>query len=166
MTRTFAVETLNDLPNDRFRDILPQLIQSLKNEYFHYSPLSCLIMKKAFSDLRIAHVVYWQLKCEIRDESEYSERFQVLLEALMMGCGKQMKKEIFKQDQIIDALTAIASTLQKAKPTERSAVFKAHIVTVPQKFESYVLPLEPARQLSGLVVDKCFYFESKTVVDK
>lgn len=55
------------------------------------------------------------------------ERYQLLLEAFLLGCGSSFRYELMKQDEAIGLFTALAASLQNAKPPEREAVFAADL---------------------------------------
>lgn len=68
--REYAVKQLDSLRNDKNNEFdyyiyIPQLLQALKSEFYHYSALACLLIRKALFDLRIAHITFWQLRVMI-----------------------------------------------------------------------------------------------------
>ena len=90
---------------------MPQLVQALKYELFHNSPLAEFLLEKALSNTRVVgHAFFWALKASLdRPEGELKriekrkgpfnqsvERFFLILERFLMCCG-QFKNELLKQ---------------------------------------------------------------------
>ena len=102
---------------------MPQLVQALKYELFHNSPLAEFLLEKALSNTRVVgHAFFWALKASLdRPEEETGlekpkeiakekkriekrkgpfnqsvERFFLILERFLMCCG-QFKNELLKQ---------------------------------------------------------------------
>jgi hypothetical protein len=45
---------------------MPQLVQALKYELFHHSPLAEFLLEKALKNLRVVgHAFYWALKANL-----------------------------------------------------------------------------------------------------
>lgn len=134
--RKFAVKNLEGIPPSELRDYLPQLIQVyfliilsvtnpmqvLKKEQFHFSAVSDFLIRQSLADFHIAHSAFWQLKSEL-DATENTERFQLMLEALLFACG-QGRKELLHEDEFIRILNSIALSLKETKLSEREATFK------------------------------------------
>ena len=77
---------------------MPQLLQALKYELFHQSPLSEFLLEKSLQNPRvIGHKFFWTLKSNLDDPDQYecSERFYLLLERFLMLCGR-FKNELFR----------------------------------------------------------------------
>jgi len=158
--REFAVLQLDQMSNELFQDYLPQLVQALKSEVWHYSPLACLLIRKALGDLRNAHCLFWHLRSELH--YPYTERYQLLLEAFLLGCGGAFRRQLMHQDDIIGMLTTLAKETQQARPQERDAVFTREIARLPFSYDRISLPIAPSIPLARLLPKKCSYFESKT----
>ena len=105
---------------------MPQLVQALKYELFHNSPLAEFLLEKALSNTRVVgHAFFWALKSNL-DKPVYAndlikpkdsakekkriekslgpfmwsvERFFLICERFLMCCG-QFKNELFKQDMV------------------------------------------------------------------
>ena len=61
----------------------------LKFEPYHDSALARCLLKKALQSKKIGHFFYWYLRSEM-DLPEFKQRFGILLEAYLRGCGEQM----------------------------------------------------------------------------
>ena len=124
--RIFAVQKLATLNDSQIALFMPQLIQALKYELFHNSPLAEFLLEKALSNTRVVgHAFYWALKANLdtpvygndlikpkeiakekkRIEKRFGpfmwsvERFFLICERFLMCCG-QFKNELFKQDMV------------------------------------------------------------------
>ena len=61
--RIFAVQKLSLLPDQQIALFMPQLVQALKYELFHHSPLAEFLLEKAVNNTRVVgHAFYWALK--------------------------------------------------------------------------------------------------------
>ncbi len=64
--RLFAVQKLSQLNDDKIALIMPQLVQALKYELFHHSPLAEFLLERALKNLRVVgHAFYWALKANL-----------------------------------------------------------------------------------------------------
>ncbi len=64
--RIFAVKKLSQLTDSQIALFMPQLIQALKYELFHQSPLSEFLLEKALNNTRVVgHVFFWNLKANL-----------------------------------------------------------------------------------------------------
>ena len=62
-------------------------VQVLKFEPYHDSALARYLLSRALQSKRIGHFFYWYLRSEM-DTPEFSQRFGILLEAYLRGCGE------------------------------------------------------------------------------
>eukprot|EP01114_Cavostelium_apophysatum_P013074 TRINITY_DN3086_c0_g2_i3.p1 TRINITY_DN3086_c0_g2~~TRINITY_DN3086_c0_g2_i3.p1 ORF type:complete len:907 (-),score=190.32 TRINITY_DN3086_c0_g2_i3:425-3145(-) len=162
--RDYAVQLLDSLPPDQFLDYLPHLVQVIRNEIFHYSPLACLLIRKGLADLRSGHYLFWHLRSELH--GSHTERFQLLLEGFLLGCGNDLRNEFMKQDSLLNNLNGITKQIRSSKPTEREHIFRKGISALPivkEKGASIVIPIDPTIRLHWLIGEKCSFFDSKTL---
>jgi phosphatidylinositol-4-phosphate 3-kinase len=54
-----AVCWLGGLASDELSEYLPQLVQALKYESYHTSPLAHMLLQRAIHSNRLAHQLYW-----------------------------------------------------------------------------------------------------------
>ena len=68
--RDFAVQKLAMLSDLQIALFMPQLVQALKYELFHHSPLAEFLLEKAIANTRVVgHAFFWALKaCLARPE--------------------------------------------------------------------------------------------------
>ena len=112
--RIFAVQKLAMLNDSQIALFMPQLVQALKYELFHNSPLAEFLLEKALSNTRVVgHAFFWALKSNLdrpvyandlikpkeiakerkRIEKRHGpfvwsvERFFLILERFLMCCG-------------------------------------------------------------------------------
>lgn len=51
---------------------------------------------------RIGHFLFWFLRSEIAQSMHYQQRYAVLLEAYLRGCGEDMLQDFRKQVMTVD----------------------------------------------------------------
>ena len=74
---------------------IPQLVQALKYELHHKSPLSELLLERSLQNPRVVgHAFFWSLRAGIHEFRSY-ERFYLILERFLMCCGRY-KYELFR----------------------------------------------------------------------
>jgi phosphatidylinositol-4,5-bisphosphate 3-kinase len=107
--RAYAVQRLGTLENPvDFSDLLLQLVQVIKHEPYHDSPLVRLLLKRALEHKDIVgYALFWGLKAEAY-LPEIQQRFLLLVEAYLRGCGRVYRTVLVDQVHIMDTLTRIA----------------------------------------------------------
>lgn len=99
LVRQYAVTYLEELSNEELGDYLLQLVQVLKYEPYHDSALSRFLLRRALRNRKIGHALFWYLRSEMHVPT-ISERFGLLLEAYLRGCGPH-RTELKKQDDLL-----------------------------------------------------------------
>lgn len=56
---------------------------------------------------RIGHFLFWFLRSEIAQSRHYQQRFAVILEAYLRGCGKAMLQDFTQQVHVIEMLQKV-----------------------------------------------------------
>ncbi len=69
--------------------LVTSLPQVLKFESYHDSALARFLLSRALQSKKIGHFFYWYLRSEM-DSSQFNQRFGILLEAYLRGCGEAM----------------------------------------------------------------------------
>lgn len=97
--RMFAVTKLSFL-NDTYLSLyIPQLVQALKYEIHHKSPLSEFLLERSLQNTRVVgHAFFWSLRAGLYEHRSY-ERFYLILERFLLCCGK-FKNELFRQNAV------------------------------------------------------------------
>ena len=91
---------------------MPQLIQALKYELFHHSPLAEFLLEKALKNTRVVgHAFFWSLKANLHWPHS-REHFFLILERFLMCCG-QFKNDFLKQVFVNDSLVKIAELVNE-----------------------------------------------------
>uniref|UniRef100_A0A8C9LD69 phosphatidylinositol-4,5-bisphosphate 3-kinase n=1 Tax=Pavo cristatus TaxID=9049 RepID=A0A8C9LD69_PAVCR len=80
------------------------IFQAVKFEPYHDSALARFLLKRGLRNKRIGHFLFWFLRSEIAQSMHYQQRFAVILEAYLRGCGKAMLHDFMKQVQVIELL--------------------------------------------------------------
>jgi phosphatidylinositol-4,5-bisphosphate 3-kinase len=160
--RSKAVKRLSKLTNDEVLVFLLQLIQVLKFEPYHDSALARFLLKKALHSKRIGHFFYWYLRSEM-DSPQFSQRFGILLEAYLKGCGKLLFKELQNQHNAVRNIMEIASGLKKHIDKHKGSItdFAKEELKNCQLPELFAPPFDPGLMMGDLQVDKCRVMDSK-----
>lgn len=61
---------------------------------------------------RIGHFLFWFLRSEIAQSMHYQQRYAVILEAYLRGCGDAMLQDFSKQVQITEALQKVTREIK------------------------------------------------------
>ena len=108
---------------------------------------------------RIGHSFFWYLKSEL-SASNISERYTLLLEAYLLGCGGHLH-ELYKQTLLVDQLSGV-SRLIKSRKKNRHLILQEQLAAI--KIENKIsLPIQSTMVVSEISVSKCKYMDSFTV---
>jgi hypothetical protein len=157
--REFAVKNIAKLSDAEIEQYLLQLVQVLKYEPHHASPIGFFILKRALgNNNQIGHMLYWLMKSEMHDRT-INERYGVILEAYLRQ-SKGYRGEIKKQHQLLESLEVVARKIKETPPDKRLAVMKEGLSKI--KFpDAVTLPIDSRFCVSGLLLDKCKFMDSK-----
>nr|CAB3264880.1 phosphatidylinositol 4,5-bisphosphate 3-kinase catalytic subunit gamma isoform [Phallusia mammillata] len=163
--RSLAVRTLKSLSNNKLQAYLLQLTQALKFEPYHDSALARFLLTRALLSKRIGHYFFWFLRSEV-ENLHVSQRYSILLEAYLRGCGQSMIDELSRQTTAVSALQNLSNRLATRmgkSGTGGSKVgdgLKDEIskLALPDRFQA---PFDPRISLGRLVVDKSKIMDSK-----
>ncbi|KAM4677920.1 phosphatidylinositol 4,5-bisphosphate 3-kinase catalytic subunit gamma isoform 1-T1 [Discoglossus pictus] len=167
--RAMAVQKLESLQDDDVLHYLLQLVQAVKFEPYHDSALSRFLLKRALRSKRIGHFLFWFLRSEIAQSMHYQQRFAVILEAYLRGCGKSMLNDFKKQVHVTEMLHKVTMEI-KLVSAEKYDVTSQVIAQLRQKLEklqgtklpeSFRVPYDPGLRAGALVVEKCKIMASK-----
>ncbi|XP_069485232.1 phosphatidylinositol 4,5-bisphosphate 3-kinase catalytic subunit gamma isoform [Ambystoma mexicanum] len=167
--RAMAVQKLETLPDDDVLHYLLQLVQAVKFEPYHDSALARFLLKRGLRSKRIGHFLFWFLRSEIAQSMHYQQRFAVILEAYLRGCGKAMLQDFRKQVQVTELLHKVTMEI-KSISAEKYDVTSQVIAQLRQKLEklegsnfpeSFRVPYDPGMRAGALVVEKCKVMASK-----
>eukprot|EP00064_Thunnus_orientalis_P010360 superscaffoldBa00001402_g10386 len=110
--RSMAVRKLETLEDDDVLRYLLQLVQAVKFEPYHDSALVRFLLKRALRSMRIGHFLFWFLRSEIAQSMHYQQRYAVLLEAYLRGCGEAMLQDFRKQVEMTEALQKVTREIK------------------------------------------------------
>ncbi|XP_070562240.1 phosphatidylinositol 4-phosphate 3-kinase C2 domain-containing subunit beta-like isoform X2 [Ptychodera flava] len=161
--RATAVEWIQCLTDDELCDYLTQLVQALKYENYHDSALARFLLERALTSVRIAHYLYWHLKDSLADQ-QFSQRFQMVLGALLSTCGQALRTQFEQQDDFMTKLSEVAETVKKHKDSVRQVILHRHLEPITKKYPKVLrLPLSPSLDIGKMKIKSCSYFTSFTV---
>lgn len=100
---------------------MPQLVQALKYELFHFSPLGEFLLERALENTRVVgHAFFWALKANLH-QANCRERFYLILERFLMCCG-QFKDDLFKQCLVDQSLIRLSNFVNTSIDVQKKPV--------------------------------------------
>ena len=159
--REFAINCLRKISDIELSDYLLQLVQVIKYEPYHDSPLSRFLLQRAIQNRsRIGHPFFWHLKAEL-NIPDTSERYMLLLEAYVYGCGDH-SFELMKQNELAISLHTISESVKQSKKKLRLGLLQKELSEIRVPY-ALGLPISASYHVSNIVVEKCKYMDSFTV---
>uniref|UniRef100_A0A669CT18 Phosphatidylinositol 4,5-bisphosphate 3-kinase catalytic subunit gamma isoform n=1 Tax=Oreochromis niloticus TaxID=8128 RepID=A0A669CT18_ORENI len=165
--RSMAVRKLETLEDDDVLRYLLQLVQAVKFEPYHDSALVRFLLKRALRSKRIGHFLFWFLRSEIAQSKHYQQRYAVLLEAYLRGCGENMLQDFRKQ--VTQALQKVTREI-KTMSADKYDVTPQVVFQLRQKLEnlqssglpeSFRVPYDPGLRAGALLIEQCKVMASK-----
>ncbi|XP_056132191.1 phosphatidylinositol 4,5-bisphosphate 3-kinase catalytic subunit gamma isoform [Lampris incognitus] len=166
--RSMAVRKLETLSDDDVLRYLLQLVQAVKFEPYHDSALVRFLLKRALRSKRIGHFLFWFLRSEIAQSMHYQQRYAVLLEAYLRGCGEAMLQDFRKQVETTEALQKVTREI-KTMSADKYDVSAQVVFQLRQKLEtlqsglpeSFRVPYDPGLRAGALLIEQCKVMASK-----
>ncbi|XP_065917806.1 phosphatidylinositol 4,5-bisphosphate 3-kinase catalytic subunit gamma isoform-like isoform X3 [Dysidea avara] len=161
--RAFAVERLRELNDDELISYLLQLVQALKFEINHDSALARFLLERALQNKLIGHFFFWHSRCEAQNP-QYTARYDTLLEAYLVGCGKAMLDSIINQVSTLEYFQKITNELQKAKchtASDSQKMLKQLLMKHEFSNKTVIPPYNPRMRYGNLKPEKCKVMQSK-----
>lgn len=162
VVREYAVRILDELDDSVLQELMLQLVQVLKYEAFHDSPLARLLLRRALrAPLVLGHHLFWMLRSEM-ECSGVLERFGVILYLYVIHCGPHedsLRKQSFVNDKIkiiADQIKTISSRERRIESARAELEFLD--ANLPSKF---CLCLTPRIEVCGIKSKKCKVMDSK-----
>ncbi|CAJ0931735.1 unnamed protein product, partial [Mesorhabditis belari] len=166
--RRFAVEHLDAALNDQtFHLFILPLVQALKCGTYACSALALLLVRKALSDYRIGHKLFWILRAELADlkhemdltkgDGRFSEEFKLLsliLEAYLRGNEDHIRM-ITRQVVMVERLTQLSVVLKSYAKDVATKKLREELRRNLSHFEHLDSPLDPRDQLGQLDINRC-----------
>ena len=162
VVREFAIRIIDKLNDDDLMELMLQLVQVLKYECFHDSPLARFLLRRGLcSPLKIGHKLYWMLKSEMHASGVF-ERFGVVLFTYVQFCGPHrvsLRKQLFVNDKIKCIADQIKTIPDKAGRLEQAKLELEYLnPSLPAVFS---ICLTPRIECKGIKFEKCKVMESK-----
>ncbi|XP_026288763.1 phosphatidylinositol 4,5-bisphosphate 3-kinase catalytic subunit delta isoform [Frankliniella occidentalis] len=161
--RTFAVKCLRDVSDEDLSLYLLQLVQALKHESYLSCDLVEFLLRRALSNQKIGHYLFWHLRSEMQVAS-VSVRFGLILEAYCRGSQEHMRL-LFRQLECLDKLKLTSDEMvrskkdkDKAKQFLQERLQEPHCQDALSKLAS---PLDPRYRCKKVRVEKCKVMDSK-----
>ena len=113
--RQYAVRVLENLSDSELTELLLQLVQVLKYESFHRSPLSIFLLRRALlNQQEVGHTLFWLLRAEMHDPS-CSERYASLMLAYLNNAQNHIPILSLQKDVNTFLENAISKVVQEAQ---------------------------------------------------
>lgn len=169
--RQHAVETLRALPDKELLFVLPQLVQALKYEVHHASPLALFLLERAFAAPNvIGQPLYWAMRVETTTMNPVCKhRYTALIDAYMRHCTAAARADLEIQERLWSQGGVFSEVCEAVKRVKKKGANKAgvklaarqelHIVN-SQLPPSFTLPLDPRVEVKGLIVEECKVMDS------
>eukprot|EP01029_Cantina_marsupialis_P008234 TRINITY_DN195920_c0_g2_i1.p1 TRINITY_DN195920_c0_g2~~TRINITY_DN195920_c0_g2_i1.p1 ORF type:complete len:1934 (+),score=559.77 TRINITY_DN195920_c0_g2_i1:830-5803(+) len=162
--RKFAVKNLNRLDNKALKFVLPQLVQSLKYELHHDSPLARFLLARAWlCPYDIGMSLFWSFKVEAGLSPVVAERYNALLGCYLEHCGSAQREllavqtQLWSEDGVFAKTCQIIKKLVKKLPKEKrkdafAKTYRKAAICLPKEF---ILPINPQWRVKKLTIEKC-----------
>ncbi|GMF64905.1 unnamed protein product [Phytophthora lilii] len=148
--RTFAVQKLGQMADTTFSYFLPQLVQAIKYENHHASPLVMMLIERAIKNPnQIGFDLFWSMKVEAHND-QYRERYGTILNSYLDVCSSKMRAILKLQDKLFSEGGMLERICQsvKAKKKDGAAEMKRAMQQGLEALNellpgSFQLPLDP-----------------------
>ncbi|KAL9652739.1 hypothetical protein ABK040_010773 [Willaertia magna] len=158
--REYSLGRLNQLSDQQLSDFLLQLVQTLKYEGFHDSPLTRFLLQRGLrSPNIIGHILFWHLKAEMYVNT-IKERHGLILEEYLRNCGSH-RIELVQQTGVLQQFLEIAENVGRLSDKEEIKEYTHRCLRELKHPPKFKLPLSPRMEVKGLIVEKCRVMSSK-----
>jgi len=162
--REFAVKCLEPFDDDELSEFLLQLVQALKYEAAHDSPLARFLLKRALGNSReIGTKLFWCLRSEMH-LLNYASRFGLMLQSYLKNCGAHIS-ELTQQHDLQEMLKGIASHAQQQSfksKQDRNEYAREELTKVAAKLpKNFQVSLDPRIKARGFKISGCRVMGSK-----
>ncbi|KAG1707471.1 hypothetical protein DVH05_026669 [Phytophthora capsici] len=165
--RAFAVKKLGQMADTTFSYFLPQLVQAIKYENYHTSPLVLMLIERAIKNPnQIGFDLFWSMKVEAHND-QYRERYGTILNAYLDVCSSKMRAILKLQDKLFSEGGMLERICQsvKAKKKDGAAEMKRAMQQGLEALNellpgSFQLPLDPRIEVGKIIVSKCRVMDS------
>lgn len=163
--RKFAVCSLQKVNHTEIIDYLPQLVQSLKYEIYHDSPLSDYLLNLAIKyPLTIGHQLFWNFKAEMYNPN-YEQRFGLLLSVFLEKINREIKVIFEDEVWLIESLLKVPDIafIKHISKEEKVNLMFQELEKINNSFNGRVIsiPYDFKLRVKGIKVNKCKFMKSK-----
>jgi hypothetical protein len=81
---------------------------------------------------RIGHFLFWFLRSEIAQSRHYQQRFAVILEAYLRGCGTAMLQDFTQQVHVIEMLQKVTIDIKSLSAEKYDVSSQGTVVAFSQ----------------------------------
>lgn len=162
--RQKGIDWISEQHDDELYDYLPQLLQAFKYEKSIDCPLFWLLMDRGLRNVRLANLMYWQLKLLSRDKL-MQERGELLVSCLQWVCGAAFWKSMDNQEKLLTKLSGVSADIKKGRDSQRMPILLEKL----EKVQDYLIekkpamPWAPSLEICDLDIRLCTYFPSNTL---
>ena len=163
--RKFAVFSLQQTPYLEIIDYLPQLVQSLKYEVYHDSPLADYLLKLAIKyPFTIGHQLFWNFKAEMCNPN-CEQRFGLLLTVFLDKISKDIREILQDEVWLVESLLKVPDIafIKKLSKEKKDALMSEALEKINKGFNGRVIsiPYNFKLRVKGIRVNKCKFMKSK-----
>jgi len=166
--RRFAVESLSKFSPVEITDYLIQLVQSLKYEVYHDSPLARFLLKIGIKyPLTIGHSLFWNLKSEMHN-ANVQQRFGLYLEIFLTKIGSNFRKIFEDEVCLVNSLSKVCEIAFPKEKNVSKEVIKLKMEKELDKINNELLsdreisiPFNYRCKVKRIFSKKCKFMKSK-----
>lgn len=169
--RFFAAESLRDLDNESFAELMPQLTQVLKYDpLVETSPVWRLVLERALrAPLAVGVPLFWSLQVEASSNALAYARFVRLLLQLTLRVPRMVQNVFRQQLALWGKSGAFARICAVVKAAKRRGFPKAKVVEVAREElkklaerlpARMLLPLDSRMEVGRLIPEECRVMDS------
>lgn len=159
--RKYAVYCLQTITDEELLLYLLQLVQAIKHESYLQSDLVEFLLKRAFSNQRIGHFLFWHLRSEIQFPATHI-RFGLILETYLTGSQEHIQI-LLKQTECLEKLRQCSESVKQGGKDMGRKVLQEFLQQSynMEAIADIVSPLNPSVRCKRLKVEKCRMMDSK-----
>ena len=162
--RKKAIDWISRQRDDELCDCLPQLLQAFRYEKVIDCPLFWLLIDRALTNVRIANLLYWQLKINSNDKL-LQERSETLINCLLWTCGSAFWKSTDKQEELLSKLSCVSNDIKKVRDGQRMSLLHKRLELIQDYLieNKPTMPWASSLEVCDLELRSCSYFPSNTL---
>lgn len=160
--RSFAVKCLLRVSDEDLLLYLLQLVQAIKHELYLDCDLVKFLLKRALSNQKIGHYLFWHLRSEMQS-SVVSVRFGLILEAYCRGSHEHMHM-LQKQLECLEKLKKGSKIVRQKKDKDKAKISLQEYLneeSCKEAMHNVRSPLDPSFRCTRIRVEKCKVMDSK-----